>query len=72
MLCVEQVAVLVAELDLLLSDGAFGDDLLLAGSGVDVLLGVFGDWWRRADVGLGSSCRAGDGDIIDGVFGVLE
>jgi len=46
--------------------------LLLAGSGVDVLLGVFGDWWGWADVGLRSGCRAGGGDVFDGVFGVLE
>ena len=69
---VEKVAVLVAELDLLLGDGAFGDDLLLAGSGVDVLLGVFGDGWGRTDVCLRSGCRAGGGDVFNGVFGVLE
>jgi hypothetical protein len=71
LLFVEEIAVLVAELDLFFGVGAFREDCLLAGSGVDVLLGVFGDWWRRADVGLRSGCRAGGGDVADGVFGIL-
>jgi hypothetical protein len=72
LLFVEEVAVFVAELDLLFGEGAFGEDCLLAGSGVDILLGVFGDWRGRANVGLGSGCRAGGGDVADCVFGVLE
>jgi hypothetical protein len=39
---------------------------------VDVFLGVFGDGWGGTDVGLGSSCRAGGGYVVDGVFGVLK
>ena len=71
MLFVEKVAILVAELDFLLGDGAFGYDGVLARSDVDVLLGVFGDWWGRADVGLGSGCRAGGGNVVNGVFCIL-
>lgn len=47
-------------------------ELLLARGEVDVLLGIFGDGRRRADVRLGCGGGAGGRYVVDGIFCVLE
>lgn len=52
--------------------GVLRDDWVRAGSDVYVFLRVFGDGRCGSDVRLGSGSGAGGGDIVDGVFGVLD
>lgn len=72
MLLVQQVAVLVAEFNFFFRDSAVGLDSLLLRGVVDFFLGVVGDGWRWADVGLRGGGWARGGDVLDGVFSVLR
>lgn len=71
LLLVQEFAVLIAELDLLLGDGAIGLNLLLTRSEVDILLWVVCDGRGRANVGLRSGSGAWSRSVLNGILRVL-